>query len=68
MSARRLPDTTDLTDAEWQMLAPLLPPATSGGRPRTYSLRAVMHGLQSVLRGGCAWRLRPHALPHGQTA
>jgi len=34
MSARRLTYTTDLTDEEWQILEPLLPPAKSGGRPR----------------------------------
>jgi putative transposase len=68
MSARRLAYTTDLTDEEWQLLAPLLPPAKAGGRPRTYPLREVRHGLQSVLRGGGAWRLMPHDLPHGQTA
>jgi transposase len=34
MAARRLASTTDLTDEEWQMLAPLLPPDKAGGRPR----------------------------------
>jgi putative transposase len=68
MSARRLTYTTDLTDEEWQMLEPLLPPATSGGRPRKYPLQEVMNGMQYVLRGGCAWRLMPHDLPHWQTA
>ena len=33
MAARRLTYTTDLTDEEWQILAPLLPPEKSGGRP-----------------------------------
>jgi putative transposase len=68
MSARRLTYTTDLTDEEWQILAPLLPPAKSGGRPRKYPLREVINGIQYILRGGCAWRLMPHDLPHGQTA
>jgi putative transposase len=68
MSARRLAYTTDLTDEEWQLLAPLLPPEKAGGRPRTYPMREVLNGIQSVLRGGCAWRVMPHDLPHGQTA
>jgi putative transposase len=68
MSARRLPYTTDLTDEEWQILAPLLPPEKSGGRPRKYPLREVINGIQDILRGGCAWRLMPHDLPQWQTA
>jgi putative transposase len=68
MSARRLPYTTDLTDEEWQILAPLLPPEKSGGRPRKYPIREVINGIQYILRGGCAWRLMPHDLPHWQTA
>jgi putative transposase len=68
MSARRLAYTTDLTDEEWQILIPLLPPEKAGGRPRKYPLREVINGIQYVLRGGCAWRLMPHDLPHWQTA
>jgi putative transposase len=47
---------------------PLLPPDQSGGRPRKYPLREVINGSQYILRGGCAWRLMPHDLPHWQTA
>jgi putative transposase len=68
MAARHLAYTTDLTDAEWQILAPFLPPDRAGGRPRQSPLREVINGLQDIRRGGCAWRLLPHALPHGQTA
>ena len=68
MSARRLTYTTDLTDEEWQILAPLLPPEKPGGRPRKYPIREVINGIQYILRGGCAWRLMPHDLPHWQTA
>jgi putative transposase len=67
MSAQRLRYASDLTDEEWQLLAPLLPPETHGGRPRTYAMRDVIDGIQYVLRGGCAWRLMPHDLPHWQT-
>jgi putative transposase len=68
MSTQRLAYTTDLSDEEWQLLAPLLPPEKSGGRPRKYPLREVINGIQYILRGGCAWRLMPHDLPHWQTA
>ena len=54
MSARRLSYTTDLTDEEWQILAPLLPPEKSGGRPRKHPIREVLNGIQYILRGGCA--------------
>jgi putative transposase len=68
MSAQRLPSTSDLTDEEWQILEPLLPTEKPGGRPRKYPIREVLKGIQYVLRGGCAWRLMPHDLPHWQTA
>src|ERR687894_2272933 len=68
MSARRLTYTPDLTDDEWQSLKPLLPPDKAGGRPRKYPMREVINGIQYILRGGCAWRLMPHDLPHWQTA
>jgi putative transposase len=68
MAARRLTYTTDLTDEEWHILEPLLPPERAGGRPRKYPVREVINGIQYILRGGCAWRLMPHDLPHWQTA
>jgi putative transposase len=68
MVHQRLAYTTDLTDEEWQILKPLLPPDKAGGRPRKYPLREVLNGIQYVLRTGCAWRLMPHDLPQWQTA
>jgi putative transposase len=68
MAARRLPYPTDLTDDEWLILKPLLPPDKAGGRPRKYPMREVINGIHYILRGGCAWRLMPHDLPHWQTA
>src|SRR5918992_1338198 len=68
MARPRLTYTSDLTDEEWQILEPLLPPEKPGGRPRTYPMREVLNGIQYVLRTGCAWRLMPHDLPHWQTA
>jgi putative transposase len=59
--------STDGTEAEWAILAPLSPPAPPGGRPRQQDRRAIVHGLLSGLRGGIPWRLRPHDLPKGKT-
>ena len=50
---------TDLTDREWALLEPLLPPAKPGGRPRSVNLRVILNGLFYVLRSGCQWRLLP---------
>ena len=54
---------TDLTDAQWAILAPLLPPAPGGGRPRTTDLREVLNAIFYNLRTGCAWGLLPHDFP-----
>ena len=54
---------SDLTDDQWNELAPLLPPAKSGGRHRSVDLREVVNGILYVLRNGCTWRAVPHDLP-----
>ena len=54
-----IPYPSDLTDREWRVLAPLLPPAKPGGRPRTVNLRLILNGIFSLLRSGCAWRMLP---------
>ena len=59
----RKPYPSDLTDAQWETLAPLLPPAKPGGHPRTVDLREVVNGILYVLRGGCSWRMLPHDFP-----
>src|SRR5689334_8158042 len=51
---------TDLTDREWALLAPLLPPAKPGGRPRSTDLREVLNALSYWLRSGGAGHLLPH--------
>ena len=53
---------TDLTDAQWEESAPLLPPTKPGGRPRTVDLREVVKGIRYMLRSGCSWRMLPHDL------
>jgi putative transposase len=54
---------TDLTDAQWAILEPLLPPAPGGGRPRTTDLREVLNAIFYHLRAGCAWPLLPPDFP-----
>jgi transposase len=47
---------SDLSDREWSLLVPLLPPAKPGGRPRSVDLRRILNGIFYLLRSGCAWR------------
>ena len=61
MERKRYP--TDLTDAEWEVLQPLLPPPSKRGRPREVELREVINALLYLVRNGCAWRGLPHDLP-----
>jgi transposase len=58
---------TDLSDAEWTLLDPHIPPAKGGGRPRRHDRREVVDAIRYVLRSGCAWRLMPHDLPPWQS-
>ena len=60
---KRAADPTDLTDTQWTVLAPLIPPAEPGGRPRTVDLREVLNGIVYLLRTGGSWRTVPHDLP-----
>ena len=60
----RKPYPSDLTDEQWTVLAPLLPDAKSGGRPRSVDLREVMNALLYMARTGCQWRMLPHDLRH----
>ena len=59
----RQPYPTDLTDREWAILAPLIPPAKPGGRPRSVDLREILNGIVYALRAGGSWRMLPHDLP-----
>lgn len=54
---------SDLTDAQWQILEPLVPPPKPGGHPRTVNMREVVNGIFYVLRTGCGWEMLPHDLP-----
>src|SRR2546421_5761222 len=61
------PYASDLSDAEWTLLEPLIPPAKTGGRPRSVNMRQILNGLFYVLRSGGAWRLLPHDYPPWST-
>ena len=50
---------SDLTDQEWLLTAPFIPPAKSGGRPRTSDMREVVNALLYIAASGCSWRLLP---------
>jgi putative transposase len=60
---------TDLSDAEWQILKPLLPgPRADGrGRPMLHDLREIVNAILYVLHTGIQWRLMPHDLPPWST-
>jgi putative transposase len=58
----RKPYKTDLTDAQWKLVKPLIPPPRPGGRPREVDMREVLNTLLYQARTGCQWELLPHDL------
>ena len=54
---------SDLTEAEWALVAPLIRPAKRGGRPRTVNVREVLNAIFYVLWTGCQWKALPKDLP-----
>ena len=54
---------SDLTDAEWALLVPLLPPPSRRGRPRHVDLREVVNAIFYMLWTGCSWRALPKDFP-----
>src|ERR1035438_2836536 len=60
---------SDLDDAEWAVLEPLLPPVRDGGRgrPAVHPRRAVVNAIVYLDRTGCAWRYLPKDFPPWQT-
>lgn len=54
---------SDLRDAEWAVLEPLLPPGSAFGRPRKWPMRRIVDGMLYLLRGGLAWRMLPSSFP-----
>ena len=58
---------SDLTDAEWVVIQPLLPPPSRVGRPAEWPLREIVNAIFYVLRGGIPWRMLPRCFPPHQT-
>ena len=58
---------SDLTDEEWGLIAPLIPPGKRGGRKRSVNMREVVNGIMYVLSTGCQWRYVPGDLPPKST-
>jgi transposase len=54
---------SDLTDDEWALIAPLIPPAKPGGNKRTVNEREIVNGLMYILSTGCQWAALPRDLP-----
>ena len=66
-SANRKPYDSDLTDAQWSVLKPMLPPPKRRGRPRKTDLREVVNALVCAMRSGRSRRMLLHDLPPWQT-
>ena len=58
---------SDLTDEEWALVAPMIPPARHGGRKRSVDVREVLNGIFYVLWTGCQWKALPKDLPPKST-
>ena len=54
---------SDLTDKEWELIKPHIPPAKRGGRPRKTDMREVLNAIFYVVKTGCQWDLLPHDFP-----
>ena len=58
---------SDLTDAQWALIRPHLPPEPGGGRPRKTAMRDVVDAILYILRTGCQWRYLPGDFPPKST-
>jgi putative transposase len=63
VTAPRKPYSSDLSDEQWALLEPLLPPPMKAGAPRTTNLREVLNAIFYLLANGCAWHALPHDFP-----
>jgi transposase len=66
-SVIRKPYPTDLSDAQWELVAPFIPEVSPNATQETIPRREIVNGILYVLRTGCAWRHMPHDLPHYKT-
>ncbi|MCX7851740.1 MAG: IS5 family transposase [Caldilineales bacterium] len=65
MNQRNYP--SDLTDSQWNIIQELVPPAKSGGRPRSLDMRQVINGILYVVVSGIQWRMLPKEYPKWQS-
>lgn len=63
----RTPYPTDLTDEQWAIIGPMIPPEKPGGRHRSVEMREVFDGINYLVRTGCQWRAIPHDLSNWHT-
>jgi transposase len=63
----RLRYPSDLTDEEWALVEPLIPPGKPGGGKRRVAMREVVNGVMYILSTGCQWRYLPKDLPPRST-
>lgn len=61
------PYPSDLSDQEWEILSPLIPPSKPGGRPRKWPMREILNAVFYLVRTGCQWRLLSHDFPSWST-
>ena len=58
---------TDMSDAQWTLIRPLIPPGKSGGRPRSIDMRGIINAILYIVRGGVSWRMLPREYGPWQT-
>jgi putative transposase len=63
----RKPYLSDLTDPQWKLIEPMIPPEKWGGRTRDVDMREVTNGILYLNRTGCQWRAIPNDLPNRST-
>lgn len=63
----RMRYSSDLSDAEWELIAYCFPKPSATGRPREHSYRELLNAMYYLLRNGCYWRDLPKDFPQWQT-
>ena len=63
----RKPYPSDLTDAQWELLAPFIPKRAAESPRKPIDRREIVNGILYLLRTGCSWKQTPHDLPNGKT-
>ena len=59
----RIPYPSDVTDEQYALIKPMIPPAEPGGRHRSVNMREVLNGILYLNRTGCSWRMLPREFP-----